>query len=134
MDEVAKVLINKTPGRFTINFMGAFPNNKWTAKKNGKIYLTDREWEWVQTNIPHIIEKGLLVVEGSKQEKEVNQNEQNEINPEAFFKQHHAKAKSQISKMTNLDDINKLIDYANDNELEGSVVDALVERANQLGE
>ncbi|MGG1547149.1 hypothetical protein ABE347_06620 [Bacillus paralicheniformis] len=132
MAEIAKVLINKTPGRMTINFLGAFPQNKWTNKENGKIYLTEKEWEWVQTNIPHVLEKGFLIEEGSVTNVKTDSDKAKEF--ESFFKQHVNKAKAQIAKMDDLDEINALIDYANDHEIDNKAVDALVERANELGE
>lgn len=132
MEEIAKVLINKTLGRMTINFLGAFPQNKWTNKENGKIYLTGKEWEWVQTNIPHVLEKGFLIEEGSVTNVKTNSDKAKEF--ESFFKQHVNKAKAQIAKMDDLDEINALIDYANDHEIDNKAVDALVERANELGE
>ncbi|MEM5838869.1 hypothetical protein [Bacillus sp. LMB3902] len=132
MEEIAKVLINKTPGRMTINFLGVFPQNKWTNKENGKIYLTGKEWEWVQTNIPHVLEKGFLIEEGSVTNVKTNSDKAKEF--ESFFKQHVNKAKAQIAKMDDLDEINALIDFANDHEIDNKAVDALVERANELGE
>jgi len=134
MDQKEIVLINKHHIPLTINFMGVFPNNK-SAVPGGKFYLTDREWEWIQHNQKQIVEKKMVVLEGSEgsDEKVNTVKDQDEVKAK-FFDQHVNKAKSQIAKMDNIDEINELINYANDNEINNKAVDALIERANELGE
>jgi hypothetical protein len=126
------VLINNTGGRNTVNFKGTFPQNKWTGKKGGKIYLTEREFEWLEINHPHALGKS-WIVEGSGQKVEVEEKTDEERHAE-FFKQHVNKAKSKIAKMESLDEINELIEYASFNEIDNKAVDTLIERANELGE
>lgn len=133
MEQKEITLINKSGCKQYINFAGVFPHNKW-ARANGKVYLTEKEWEWCEINIPASLEKGLWVLEGAEDPKKGA----DDIDPEAkkadFFKQHVNKAKAQVAKMEDLAEVNALIDYANDNEIDNKTVDALIERANKLGE
>lgn len=131
MDQKEIVLINKHYLTVTINFAGAFPQNK-TAKPGGKFYLTEKEWEWMQYNLPNFMKTGKVVLEGTESETKAPVNKDEEA--EKFFSQHVNKAKSQASKMEDLEHINALIDYANDNEINTKAVDALIDRANELSE
>jgi hypothetical protein len=94
LDKKEIVLINKGKSKLTVNFQGAFPVNK-VAPKGGKMYLSEREYEWVQANYPHILE-------GKNQrlylENEVPV-EPEYMNDEDFFGQHHTKVKSAIASM-----------------------------------
>lgn len=131
-EKVEKILINNRIGKMTINFMGSFPNNKWVKNKGDKFYLNKREWEWVKSNIPDVLESGALIEEGK--ESELITDDDGEKKLKEFFAMHTNKAKAKIKKMDSIKEIDELIDYANDNELENKIVDALVERANELGE
>lgn len=122
------VLIVNTKGPLYINFEGAFPVNKW-ANPKGKIYLTEREWDWVQVNVGHLLGNKLLV-EGQEPDEEQAETEVDA----SIFKLNTNKAKAKIRRMTDIDEINGLIDYANDNEIENKIVDALVQRYNELSE
>jgi hypothetical protein len=129
-----KVLINQVDGRFTINFMGSFPNNKFALRKGQKIYLTEEEWDFVQSNYPHIV-GNQVIVEGNEQVEDSTQSpdqEGDEGDQSQFFEQNTNTAKAQIRRME-AEDVSKLIDYANYEELNNKIVDALVERANELG-
>lgn len=134
MEQKEIVLINKHRLPLTINFQGIFPNNK-RAVTNGKFYLTEKEWEWVQHNLSYLIDSGMVVLEGSEEteEKTETTSDQEKAHKE-FFEQHVNKAKAKVSKMEDLEEINALIEYANDNEINNKAVDALIERANKLGE
>ena len=127
MDEKV-VLINQVDGRFTINFLGAFPNNKFALKKGQKIYLSKEEFEFVQSNVPHLL-GNQVILEG----EEPKEPKHDHLDPEEFFKQHHATAKAQIKEME-LKEVESLIDFANTNELDNAVVNALIKRSNELGE
>lgn len=127
-EEVYKTLVNESKGRFTINFKGAFPNNKW-AMPGGKIYLTKPEWDFLKVDSPHVIDE-ILVEEGKKPKKE----KKDKKDLASFFEQNTNTAKSKIRKMESKEDVEELIRYANDNELNNKIVDALVKRSNELGE
>lgn len=129
-EKIEKVLINNDIGRFTINFLGNFPN-KW-ANPGGKIYLTEKEWDFVKVNLSHILEKGFLSEEGSEKVK-VKTKAKDETELAKFFDQNTNKAKAQVKKME-LNDVNELIEYANDHEIDNALVTALMNRANELGE
>ncbi|WP_257064285.1 hypothetical protein [Priestia megaterium] len=134
MEQKEVVLINKSGTKLYINFKKAFPQDK-SAKDGAKIYLTPKEWEWCQFNIPETLEKGLLVLEGSEEaEKETENPNSKQAKLAEFFDQHVNKAKSQAAKIESLDEVNALIDYANDNEIDNKAVDALIKRANELSE
>lgn len=134
MDNKEVVLINKHYLPLSINFQGVFPNNK-RAVPGAKFYLTEKEYEWVKYNLPELEETGKLVLGGeSDEEVTINSPEKRENEYAEFFAQHVNKAKSQASKLEDLDHINALIDYANDNEINTKAVDALIDRANELSE
>ena len=134
MAKAHKTLVNKTKSRIAINFLGAFPNNKW-ANTDGKIYLSEEEWDWVQTNIPHWLEKGKLVEAGSENDKPVKSTSDEEKEMQEFFEKHTNSAKSVISKMTDVEQIDKLIEYGNDNDVHNKkIVDLLAKRYNELSE
>ena len=130
MDNKKINVISLVEGRFTINFLGAFPHNKFALNKGQKISLTQEEFDFVEANLSHLFGKS-IVLEG--QENKVDPKSSDELKPEEFFKLHHAKAKAQIKELE-LKDVDSLIDYANDNEIDNTVVTALVERSNELGE
>lgn len=119
------ILVNKVEGMFTINFRGDFPN-KTARRKGQKIYLTEKEFDYVKNNYPEILGEK-VVLEGEEVKEETSN-----VDAESLFELHHAKAKKQISEMTDKKEIDDLIHYANMNELNNSVVDALVEKSNEL--
>lgn len=120
------VLINKSKGRFTINFQGAFQNK--SVVKGGKFYLTEKEFDFVKANYPHILEgeSKRLFLEGEEvaPENELDDNEK-------FFAQHHTKVKSAISKM-NEKEVEERYKYAQLKEVSESIVKALEERILEL--
>jgi hypothetical protein len=117
------VLINKgCKGKFTINFMGAFPQNKW-AMPNGKIYLNDKEMDFVKATYPHVLGKQ-LVLEG--QEPEVKKEDD-------FFKLHHTQWKSQVAEMS-IEEVESKLAEANEKGIEGKIVEALKVRQEELSE
>ena len=126
MAEKEIVLINKSKGKFTINFLGAFPINK-SAPKGGKLYLTEREFEWLQANSPHILDgesKRLYRKDELEVEAEVMSNEK-------FFSQHHAKIKSAIAEM-NAEEAQMRYDYAQLHNVSKGVLKALEDRILEL--
>ena len=127
MDEKI-VLISQVNGRNTINFLGAFPVNKFALKRGQRIYLSEAEYEFVKSNVPHLLDSK-FILEGQQPKEPEN----DQLTPEDFFKLHHAKAKSQIKEME-LEKVESLIDFANMNELDNAVVNALIKRSNELGE
>lgn len=88
------VLINKSKSKLTINFRKEFPMNKY-ALKGGKLYLTEREYEWLQMNHPNLLEG-----EGKRlfREDELTV-EADVLSDEEFFKQSQKKIKSAIAEM-----------------------------------
>lgn len=126
-DEGKIVLVNKGPSQLTINFMGAFLQNKM-APKNGKFYLTEKEYEWLELNFPHLLEgeEKRLYAEGEEQNETTG-----DLDDEAFFKQHHTKIKKAISEMTEAEAEQKL-EYANLNEVSESTIKALEDRILEL--
>lgn len=134
MAKTHKVLINQVDGRFTINFEGSFPNNKFALKKGQKIYLTEEEWDFVQSNLPKIIGNQVTIEGDSPESPRPEQGSGgSDVDSEEFFAQNTNKAKAQIKKMKT-NDVEKLITYANENELNNKIVDALVDRSNELNE
>lgn len=135
------VLISNVDGRFTINFMGAF-QNKWTKGKGGKLYLSEREFEFFKLNYPHLLENKTVSVLGQEKEESAKENDgekdqdknDQEIDPKEFFEQHTNKIKSQVKEMDNKDQIDKLLEYADENDITTKAVDALMDRYNELGE
>jgi hypothetical protein len=125
-----KALINKSVGRNAINFQGVFPVNKW-AKPEGKVYLSEAEWEWVQNAIPHLL--GVSWVEEGQEPKEVHPAKKKKTVDPEFFKLHHNTAKSQIEEMS-LEDIDAYIEYADENNIVGGVVNALIKASNEKSE
>lgn len=129
MDKVHKVLINKVDGRFTINFLGAFPHNKFALRKGQRIYLNEMEWDFVKNNLSHII-GNQVTIEGEEEEVEEKKKEEG-LSPEQYFEQHHSTARSQIKGLAK-ETIDEYIEYANENEINNKTVDQLIERANEL--
>lgn len=109
--------------------------DKISRKKGTTLYLTEEEADYVRFNYPDSLENGVFYFEG----EEIELNEAKEtgklmnIDDKAeFFKLHTNSAKAKIKKIDDTKLIDELIDYANDNEIEGKVVDALVKRYNEL--
>ena len=128
------ILISNYEGRFTINFMGAFPTNKWTNKKGGKIYLTPREAEWVELNLSHLLDKGKIYWEADGVQ-EINDDSVGKLSEDEkaeFFELNTNTAKAKVRRMKDIKIVNELIDYANENEIESKVLDYLVDKANAL--
>src|SRR5699024_7945984 len=103
--------------------------NKFALKKGQKIYLTEEEWDFVQSNLPKIIGNQVTIEGNSPESPKPEQG--SDVDSEKFFAQNTNKAKAQIKKMK-ADDVEKLIAYANENELNNKIVDALVDRSNEL--
>lgn len=126
MAEKEIVLVNKSKGKFTVNFQGAFPVNKM-APKNGKIYVTEREYEWIQINYPHILE--------GEEKKLYLENEapveNNKLDDETFFKQHHNTVKSAIAKM-DAAELEQRYRYAQLKEVSEGIVKAIEDRILEL--
>lgn len=115
-EEKEIVLINKAGQLFTINFMGAFPINKW-ANPDGKYYLTPKEYDFVKANYSHILGKQ-LVHEGEEGE---TYNQIDEVSPDAFFTMHHTKQKAAIKEMSD-EKLQELLEYADLNEINKKIV------------
>lgn len=128
MAEKEIVLINKAGQLFAINFQGAFPLNKW-ANADGKIRLTEPEYEFVQTEYPHILGKQ-LVLEGQEPE---GYNENDSLSPEAFFLLQHNKAKSVMKELSD-EKLKELIDYADLNDIKKAIVKELEDQYLASGE
>ncbi|QJT70418.1 hypothetical protein [Microcystis phage MaeS] len=129
MADTEIVLINKSRGKFTINFQGAFPVNK-VAAKDAKLYLTEREYEWAQSNIPHVLEgdnKRLYL----ESELEASPEQDDYLSDEEFFKQHHTKVKAGIAKME-LEEAESRYRYVQLNEVTEAVKKALEDRLLEL--
>lgn len=125
-EEKEIVLFNKSKGKFTINFQGAFPVNK-VAPRDGKLYLTERELEWAKINFPHLFEgeqKRLYFENELTVEPEV-------MEDEAFFKQNQKKVKAAIAKMDS-EETEKRYRYAQVNEVSEAIVKALEDRILEL--
>lgn len=121
------VLVNKSMGRFTINFQGVFPRNKF-AKKDGKIYLTDKEFDYVKSTFPHVLEGEEKVL---YLENELAALEQAEEDIKKFFEQKPAKIKAAIAKMDEKEAESKL-NYAQLNEVDDEIVKAIEDRILEL--
>lgn len=123
-DQKEIILINKSKGRLTLNFQGAFQNK--TAVKNGKFYLSEKEHEFIKANYPHILEgeEQRLYPEG-----EVTINADEDFT--AFFSQHHTKVKSAISQM-DVEEAEAKLNFAQLNEVSEGTIKALEDRILEL--
>ena len=115
-EEKEIVLINKAGQLFTINFMGAFPINKW-ANPDGRYYLSPKEYDFVKSNFSHLLGKQ-LVLEGEEGE---GYNQVDEVSAEAFFTMHHTKQKAAIKEMSD-EKLQDLLDYADLNDITKKIV------------
>jgi hypothetical protein len=130
-EEKEIVLINKSKGKFTINFQGAFPQNKW-AVRDGKIHLSEKEYEWVKATYPHILkgDSQRLFKEGEEPAKAAGSASGEDEN-KAFFSQHHNKVKSAIKEMDE-EEAQAKLNYAQLNDVSDGVVKALEDRILEL--
>lgn len=124
------VLINKSKGRFTLNFQGAFLNK--FAPRDGKFYLTQKEFDFVKATYPHVLEGETqrLYPEG-EEPTHTGSGASGEMENEAFFAQHHTKIKSAISKMEAAEAEAKL-KYAQLNDVSDATIKALEDRILEL--
>lgn len=131
MAENEIVLINKSKGKLTINFQGAFPQNK-SAAKDGKIYLSDKEFDWVKSTYPHILEgkSQRLFKEGEEPSGSQGGASGSDDNA-AFFAQHHSKVKSAIKEMSE-EEAEAKLKYAQLNDVSEGTVKALEDRILEL--
>lgn len=124
------VLINKSQGRFTLNFQGAFQNK--TAVRDGKFYLTEKEYDYLKATYPHILEgdERRLYPEG-EEPTYTGSGASGADENEAFFAQHHTKVKSAISKME-LEEAEEKYKYAQLHEVSDAIIKALEDRILEL--
>lgn len=99
MAEKEIVLINGALGRMTLNFQGAFPNNK-SAKKGGKFYLSEKEFEYVKANYSHLLEGETQRLFREGEEKIPGQGAAGQDEMKAFFAQSANKVKAAFEEMS----------------------------------
>lgn len=130
MADTEIVLVNKAKGRFTLNFQGAFQNK--TAVRDGKFYLTEKEFDYVKTNYPHILEGETqrLFKEGEEPTYTGAGTSTQDENA-AFFAQHHTKVKSAISQME-AEEADAKYRYAQGHDVSAAIVKALEDRILEL--
>jgi hypothetical protein len=122
------VLINKTKGRFTINFQGSFPQNKFAAK-DGKFFLSQKEMDFVKATYPHILEgkeKCLYLEDELSSFIEVSG-----ADNETFFAKHHSKVKSAIAKMGE-EEAQEKYEYAQLHDVSETIIKALEDHILEL--
>jgi len=122
-EEKEIVLVNKARGRFTINFQGAFQNK--SAVHNGKFYLSQKEFDFVKSTYPHILEGDTqrLFPEG-EEPKNFNGLE---MSNEEFFAQNTNKIKAAIKEMDE-SELDERYNYAQLNDASDAVIKALENR------
>lgn len=131
MDEKEIVLVNKSKGRFTINFQGAFVNKH--AVKDGKFYLTEKEYDFVKSTYPHILEGKTKRLYLESELDESGKAESIEQTDKEFFAQHHNTVKKAISKMDK-SELEKKYKYVklHEDEVSPSIVKAIEDRMLEL--
>lgn len=120
------VLVNKSKGKYTINFQGVFQDKR--TVKDGKFYLTEKEMDFVKAHYPHILEgetKRLYL------ESELEDAALNEESNEKFFAQKPAKIKAAIAKMEE-EEAEAKLHYAQLKEVSETIVKALEDRILEL--
>jgi len=132
MGEKEIVLVNKSKGRFTINFQGAFANKH--AVKDGKFYLTEKEYDFVKSTYPQILEGKTKRLYLESELDESGKAESVEQTDKEFFAQHHNTVKKAISQMDETE-LEQKYKYArlHDDEVSASIIKAIEDRMLELG-
>lgn len=129
------VLISNVDYTLVINVGSS--EDKVSRRKGTKMYLNEREADYVRFNYGESLENGLFYFQGEEvelNEAKINNTALSTSEKEEFFELNTNTAKAKVRKMTDLKAIDELIEYANNEEIESKIVDALVKRYNELSD